>query len=185
MPGRRRVTPCAVPLLSRMNALSRSERQTLDAALGWLGLGLLADAQKELEALPESARAHPAVLDVQYADLGEGNQWDDALAVAELEVPLHPERPGCWIHRAFAARRRPGGTLEEAYRLLHPAFERFPEEVVIPYNLACYRAQQDQLDEAWRWFAIAVALGDLNNLKEMARNDDDLKALWPKIAALK
>ena len=56
---------------------------------------------------------------------------------------------------------------------------------MIPYNLACYRAQQDQLDEAWRWFALAVALGDLRNLKEMARNDEDLKPLWPKIAALK
>lgn len=168
-----------------MQPLSRSERQTLDAALGWLGLGLLADAQKELDALPDSARSHPAVLDVQFAVLGESNQWDDALAIAELEVSLHPDRPGGWIHRAFAARRRPGGTIEEAYQLLLPAFDRFPEEVVIPYNLACYRAQQDHLDEAWRWFAIAVAFGDLKNLKEMARNDEDLKPLWPKIAALK
>lgn len=168
-----------------MRPLSQLDRQSLNSALGWLGLGLLADAQTELDRLPPEVRHHAQVLDVQFAILGESNRWDEALAVAEIEVTLHADRPGGWIHRAFAARRRPQGTIEEAYQLLRPAFELFPDQVVIPYNLACYRAQQDHLPEAWRWFTAALARGELKLLKEMALQDDDLKALWPRIAALK
>ncbi len=168
-----------------MPPLLPADRHTLNSALGWLGLGLLADAQRELDSLPAAVRNHPQVLDVQFAVLGESDRWDEALAVAETEVELHPDRPGGWVHRAFAARRRPNGSIEHAFELLRPAFDRFPDHVVIPYNLACYRAQQDHLAEAWRWFTVALGRGELKLLKEMALQDEDLKALWPRIAALK
>lgn len=168
-----------------MQPLPAPHRHTLNAAIGWLGLGLVADAQKELDELPVEVRTHPAALDVQFAVYGETGAWDSAYAVAETEVRLHPDRPGGWIHRAYAARRRSEGKLDEAFHLLRPAFDHFPNEVVIPYNLACYRAQQQALDEAWHWFSAALARGELNNLKEMALNDEDLKPLWPRIAALK
>ncbi len=168
-----------------MPSLSASHRHTLNAALGWIGLGMIADAQKELNQLPAEVRTHPVALDIQFAIYGETNAWEAAYAVAQTEVTLHPKRSGGWIHRAYAARRRSANSLEEAFELLRPAFERFPNQAVIPYNLACYRAQQELLEEAWHWFEAAVARGELTLLKQMALQDDDLKALWPRIAALK
>jgi hypothetical protein len=165
--------------------LTAPELHALNAALGWLGLGLFVDAQQELNSLSLPAQTHPRVLDVQFAIYGETGAWEAAFAVAETEVKLQPGRSGGWVHRAFAARRRPQGSLEEAFRLLRPAFDQFPNQVVIPYNLACYRAQQAQMEEAWQWFAAALERGQLAPLKEMALQDNDLKALWPRIAALK
>lgn len=169
-----------------MTNIPAPHHHTLNAALGWLGLGLPADAQTELDRLPVELRTHPIALEAQFAVHAEQQAWDMAFVVADTTVRLHPELPGGWIHRAYAARRKPGGSLEEAFAALLPAFDKFPDESVIPYNLACYRAQQGDLEAAWDWFEAAVRAddGDMKQLKARAIADDDLKPLWPKIAAL-
>ena len=166
-----------------MRPLSQPDRQSLNSALGWLGLGLLADAQTELDRLAPEVRNHAQVLDVQFAILGESNRWDEALAIAETEVKLHPDRPGGWIHRAFASRRRPQGTIEEAYQLLRPAFDLFPDQLVIPYNLACYACQLGDLPMARRWLRRVIDLKGIGHLKSTALEDPDLAPLWAEIAS--
>ena len=60
---------------------------------------------------------------------------------------------------------------------------RSPKVAIIPYNLACYAAQLGRLDEAMDWLRRAVtAGGDSKGIKGMAMRDDDLKALWERIA---
>lgn len=167
-----------------MVPLPPPHNHTLNAVSGWLGLGLTAEAQTELNRLPPELRTHRLALDAQFAIHAENSAWEAAHAVAETSVRLHPDEVGGWIQRAFAARRRPGGGLEDAFALLLPAAEKFPQEVTIPYNLACYCAQKDRLAEAWQWFRKARGLGNPKELRQMALADEDLRPLWTQIAQL-
>jgi hypothetical protein len=167
-----------------MAPLPPPHHHTLNAASGWLGLGMTVEAQLELDRLPPELRTHRLALDVQFAIHAENSAWDAAYTVAESSVSLHPEDVGGWIQRAFAARRKTGGGLDDAFALLLPAAEKFPKEVTIPYNLACYCAQKDRLAEAWQWYRQARSLGNPKDLRKMALADEDLKPLWSQIAQL-
>jgi hypothetical protein len=66
-----------------------------------------------------------------------------------------------------------------------PAAERFANEPVVSYNLACYAAQLGRLDDAWEWVQKAIkAAGNTEQIKTMALADSDLKPLWERIQAL-
>jgi Flp pilus assembly protein TadD len=167
-----------------MTSLPPPHHHTLNAAFGWLELGLPAEAQAELSRLPEEMRTLPEALHAQFAIHARNAAWDAAFLVGETHVRLHPADAAAWIHRAYAARRKPGGTLAEAFAALQPALERFPDESIIPYNLACYCAQQGQATEAWTWLERAARVGEPEIIRRMALADDDLRPLWPRIPQL-
>lgn len=168
-----------------MTPLPPPHHHRLTAAEGWLELGLPAEAQSELDALPVAFQSSPAVLHAQYAICAHRLEWDTAFDIAERHVQLHPHEVSGWIHRAYAARRKPGGGLTEAFELLRPAADHFPEEAVVPYNLACYCAQQAELNQAWKWLERATKIGGAELIRGMALADADLCPLWPRIAELK
>ena len=88
-------------------------------------------------------------------------------------------------HRAYAMRRVRHGGLQLAWSLLRPAFDKFPKEDIIPYNLACYAAQQGRLDAAWDWLQRAIeACGDAKVIKQRAMADTDLQPIWEKVRKL-
>ena len=168
-----------------MPDLPSPDSHHLSAAAGWLELNCPADAQEELAKIaPEFQTAAP-VLETRWAVCAGVKNWEAALSVAEVLVEKFPGRPVGWIHRAYALRRATGGGLRAAWDALLPAFEMFPREPVIPYNLACYAAQLDQPAEAMEWWQRALASApDVKQLKEMALADVDLQALWDRIQAL-
>lgn len=168
-----------------MAPLPPPHHHTINAELGWLGLGLAAEAQAELDQLPAEWQTHRLALEAQFAIHDQQAAWEAAYSVADLSVRLHPEAAGGWIQRAFAARRKPGGGLNEAFELLLPAVAKFPKELTVPYNLACYCAQQNQLTEAWRWFRAAQRLGPPAAVRRMALKDEDLRPLWVQIEQLR
>jgi hypothetical protein len=59
--------------------------------------------------------------------------------------------------------------------LLDEAARLFPTEWSIQYNLACYCAQ---LDAAREHLGKSYELGDAQQIKLMALDDEDLKPLW-------
>lgn len=156
----------------------------IHAAEGWLELGLPDEARVELEQIPQALQSEPAVLQARFALCAHRQDWQAAYELADRHVHSHPEDAGAWIHRAYAARRRSGGGLAEAFALLHPAVERFPQESVIPYNLACYCAQQAELKQAWQWLEKAAQVGGFELIRRMALADADLRPLWPRITDL-
>lgn len=157
----------------------------LSAAIGWLELGNPSEAGEELARINAPLLDHPDVLEVRWSVCAAGESWDAALQVADRLIDLAPERSSGWVHRAYALRRSPGGGLQMAWDALRPAFEKFPKELIIPYNLACYAAQFDRLDEAWEWLHKAMEIaGDIKIVKEMALRDADLKELWKRIEPL-
>ena len=62
-----------------------------------------------------------------------------------------------------------------------PAAERFPKEVLVRFNLACYACQMQRLDEARQWLERAFQIGGKADIKVQALLDDDLQPLWEEI----
>ncbi len=168
----------------RVQGLEPSDIHRLNAALGWLGLNSPADARAELDAIAPAQTSHPAVLETRWLLCAHEQNWRDALAVAERELASGPEASSGWLHRAYALRRVVGGGLAPAWAALLPAAEKFPEEPVIAYNLACYACQLNQLGDARTWLQRAVKIGGKEAIQTMALADEDLKPLWPEIEAL-
>ena len=168
-----------------MQPLEPPNTHHLRAAIGWMELGNHVEAGEEIARIGPEFVEHPEVLDVRWAICAAGRSWDAALSVAEILVRVAPERSSGWVHRAYALRRVRHGGLQLAWAALRPAFEKFPKEEVIPYNLACYAAQSGRLDSAWDWLHKAMeAAGDVKVIKERAMQDSDLQPLWDRIRQL-
>ena len=151
----------------------------LNAAEGWLGLGNLIEAQAELGRVAPAFAAHPEVLRVKYHLYERTRNWEAAADVAQTLCRLAPQSPFGWIHLAYALHelRR----TQEAYHVLIPVVERFPEEYVIRYNLACYACRMGNLEEARGWLKKAIGLVGVDTIKAMACSDLDLETLWSEI----
>jgi predicted Zn-dependent protease len=157
----------------------------LSAAVGWLELGNADEAAEEMARIRPELLNHPTVLDVRWSICVAGKSWEGALNIAESEIQTSPDQSTGWVHRAYALRRIRQGGLQRAWDALHPAFEKFPKEPIIPYNLACYAAQLGRLEEAWDWLHRAMeAAGDVKSIKEMALRDRDLEPLWERVKTL-
>jgi len=154
-----------------------------NAASGWLELGNRTECRIELEAISPGNQSHPAVLDLKWALCAAEQKWDEAFELAQQLMQACPKDAAGWLHAAYATRRRSSGGLVAAWELLLPAADLFPEEPVIPFNLACYACQMGQLDDGRRWFKRACAVGDKRKITAMALQDQDLKPLWPELSA--
>jgi predicted Zn-dependent protease len=162
-----------------MKGLQPPDLHHLNAAEGWLGLGNTAEATLELARLSPAVINHPEVLRVRYQLHEKGRQWDRAAEVAQILCQAVPQAPFGWIHLAFALHelRR----TREAYDVLVTVADKFPDEYVIPYNLACYSCQLGELVEARGWLKKAMAMAGNDAIKEMGSDDRDLEALWKEI----
>lgn len=157
----------------------------LSAALGWLELGNHEEAAVEITRLSPHNLDHPNVLEVRWSICAAGKSWETGLELARLLLLKAPERASGWVQRAYCVRRVKGGSLEKAWETLRPAFEKFPKESVIPYNLACYAAQLGRLDESWDWLHKAMeAEGNVARIKARALDDADLQPLHQRIQEL-
>ena len=85
-----------------------------------------------------------------------------------------------WIYQAGVCAARIEGS-QEAWDTLHPVSERFNDNWLIPYNLACYAAQMGREADAVKWYRKALRVGDERELQEMALSDPDLQPIRPKI----
>jgi len=167
-----------------LKPLPHPDNLYMDAASGWLMLGDSVSARQELDRMTPESRLTPSALELAWASYASQADWQGAYQVAEVLIQVAPALPMGWIHRAYAARRMPGGGLARAWELLAPAAERFPKESMIPFNLACYAAQSQQPVEAWNWLLRAAeAEGDRSAIRKRALADPDLQALWPRIKA--
>lgn len=167
-----------------MRKIEPPDAHYLNAAIGWLELGNPAEARAELDRISAANQSHPDVLEVRWMICAEAKDWQAALAAARQIVACAPDRPSGWLHQAYALRRVPGGGVEQAWEALKPAFDRFPNEPIIAFNLSCYACQMQRLPEAREWFRRALAIGDKARLKAMALADPDLQPLWEEIRAL-
>ena len=103
------------------------------------------------------------------------------LETARSLVECAPERVSGWLHQAYALRRVPEGNIQKAWDALLPAFDKFPKEFLIAYNLACYACQMQDLEGARLWLDRARNISGKSKVKKMALADSDLEPLWAEI----
>ncbi len=164
-----------------MQSLEPPDSHHLSAATGWLELGNAVEAGTELEKVAPQFQSHPDVLAVRYDLHAAAGRWEAAAEIAGTLTRLAPDQPGVWISLAYATRRKSGGGITRARAILIQAWQTFPEEKIIAYNLACYDCQSGDLNAARSWLKKACQLGDARQVKNMALQDPDLEALWAEL----
>lgn len=168
--------------MSEPQALEPPDTHFVSAAVGWLELGNLAEAKVELDQVSAANQTHPDVLEVRWQVAAEQKDWPAAFRASTAILETAPDRASAWLHHAYAMRRMPEWGIEKAFDALRPAFGMFPDEAVIPFNLACYTCQMNRLPEAREWLAKAMAIGGHEKITQMALADADLEPLWKEIA---
>jgi len=164
-----------------MEQIGPPETHYLSAAVGWLELGVPAEAETELDKISAGLQSHPDILEVRWLILAQLKRWDQALAVARAVLKKAPNRCSGWLHQAYSLRRASPNGLQQAWESLLPAYDKFPDEPTIAYNLSCYACQMQQLEQARAWMKRALKAGDKQKIKQMALEDHDLEALWDEI----
>ena len=154
----------------------------LNAAQGWLGLGVTDEASRELERIPAALQSHPEVLEVRWQIYAKTGQWEDCVTVANRLIELVPTVPQGWIHRSYALHELK--QTRQALEALLPARIMFPKDWLIQYNLACYCCRLHEFERTLEFLKTAFKLGDENEIKKMALADADLKEVWNHIALM-
>jgi hypothetical protein len=165
-----------------MEELGFPDRHYVQAAEGWLGLGDPAEAERELACLSPAAAGHPSALEALWRLHSARSAWSDALGTAQRHIEAAPHEAAGWIHQSYCLHEL--GRTSEAFQLLHSVILKFPEESVIPYNLACYACRLGELEAARRWFDQASRIGGKAMVRQMAADDPDLAPLREYIERL-
>jgi len=164
-----------------MQPLEPPDSHFVSASLGWLELGNWREAAAELEAVAPALSRHPAVLRLRYEIHAKAGHWDLASEDALTLTRTMPDEPGTWTQLAYATRRKPGGGIPPAKAILAAARQRFPDEALIVYNLACYECQLGNLPQARALLREAFQLDNPALLKQMSLDDPDLEPLRQEI----
>ena len=154
----------------------------LSSAVGWLGLGNASEAKVELDSI---AARHLHRLDVQAVKwdvFARLKRWPECLEIADALVEKWPCEPTGWIDRSFALHEL--DRTRDAYDNLVSVAGRFEKVWTIPYNLACYACQLDNLTEARVWLRKAFAIEDKKRLLKVAMEDPDLESMRNEIASI-
>ncbi len=168
----------------QMNELAPEDTHRLNAAIGWLGLGNVDEAAVELRFMTETGKVHPDALEIRFSVLAQLGEWDEARQVAHELKNRQPDRATGYLNYTYALRRSVDDSLEACWETLQEAAERFPDEPIIPYNLACYACVLNRMDEARQWLGRAIEVGEKKQVVKMALKDEDLEPLWEEIEKL-
>lgn len=149
----------------------------LSHAQGWLALGKLDEAANALEEIPFTYQLTVPVLATRCECSLAAQQWDVAASYAKQLIEAEPNKPGFWIHFAYATRR--AESIAAAEKILLEVKAKFPDCALIHFNLACYAAQQGQFAEVAGYLERASRLDA--DCKEAALKDPDLEPYWKSL----
>ena len=151
----------------------------LQAAQGYLELGLPLEAHEEIEDTEPELRTRTDVLILRLEVFQVLEKWELMRTIAQQLCNRQPDEPDSFLALATATRRAIG--LQEALAVLATVAPRFPTCATILYNLACYAAQLGHLDSARARLAEAIKLEP--RCREMALVDPDLEPLRSELRA--
>lgn len=138
------------------------------------------EAAAELDRIKPALQRRPEVLDARWQIHAKSRNWEQCLVVGNALMAAAPRQVQSWIHRSFALHELK--RTREALEALLPAVQQFPQEWLIPYNLACYSCRLREYDRALRFLEQSCKLGEAEKIKELALQDTDLQELWERVA---
>ena len=166
----------------RIKPLEPPDSLHLSAPEGWLELGNHIEANEELEEITPQLRAHPDVLELRWQIYAKEKKWDACVDIAHAITKLDPSRFFGWIHLSFALHEQK--KTQQAWDNLVEVEQKFPDEYLIRYNLACYAAQLGRLQDARDLLKKAIDVAGKKDIRLMALNDLDLEPLWKDIGKI-
>lgn len=158
------------------------DKRHLDAAEGWLELGNHLEAKEELELLPPQLRTYPEVLVLRHKIYSAEKKWDLAAEAATALCERMPDYAFGFIRLAHSLHELK--RTREAREVLMAVVDRFADEFIIAYNLACYECQLGNLTGARDWLKKAIDMGDREKIMPIALEDADLEPLWREISEM-
>lgn len=158
-----------------MTELPYPDRHHASSAEGWLELGVIGEAVRELEEISKAHQAHPDVLEILWRVLAHQKRWDNAVDIAGELIRIAPDRVNGWVNRSYSLHEL--GRTREALDGLKAIIARFPKDSIIPYNLACYACQLGDEIGAQNWILMAARLRPKEEIRSMGLEDPDLKPL--------
>ena len=160
--------------------LSPEDQIRVNAAEGYLRLGMFHDAETALDRVDPASHHLPEVLVVRLAFFQETKRWSAMQAAAKKLVDLDPTDPQRVMALAYATRR--AESIDLARLILMEALDRHPSEALIHYNLACYDCQLGNIPSAKQFIETALRLNP--KMGRMALGDEDLEPLWASLESL-
>lgn len=157
-----------------MKPLSIDDRRHVEAAKGWCELHSFQDADAELEQVTPENRDHPDVLEARWQVCANLDKWEEALDLANAIARKRPGGPEGYIYTASSLREM--DRFEEAFLVLLQAVERFPDDEMILYDLACICCCLERPEDARNWLSRAVDVGG-DELMKRALTDPDLELI--------
>lgn len=148
---------------------TQEDQHHLEAASGYIELGLHLYANEELEKITPELRVLPQVLAFRLHIYQALEKW-----VAKTLAMTQPSNAQWWISWAYATRR--ADCLAAARLILENALEPHPACAIIHYNLACYECQLGNVDAAKD--RLKKAFETDIGLRAQALEDEDLEQLW-------
>ncbi len=157
-------------------------KRHLQFASGYFALGMIAEATEELALIPREDWANADVLEARIELHMAKREWTMVVGFGEQLARRHPENEHGWIGWAFALREL--NRVEDAKVVLLEAESLHGEMcALVHYNLACYYCLLGEQVEAKKRLRIACKMD--KQWKKAALDDEDLKAMWDDIAAMK
>jgi Flp pilus assembly protein TadD len=128
----------------------------LQAAQGYLGLGMAMDAWDELENIDAKHRANPRVLKVRLEVARALAAWEIVVEVARHLAKLEPDNALHVVNLAEAERHVHGP--EAAFAVLEWAIDTRPDHAPLRFNLAVELARAGRPADARRVLRVAFKL---------------------------
>jgi Flp pilus assembly protein TadD len=147
--------------------------RTLDAAAGWLELGLADEALVELESMAFEEQTGLDALELKLIAQMRCEAWNAAAETAKLLCLKATNEPEFFLKAAFCLHET-GDTLAARNQLLCGPKTLF-EMALFHYNLACYQWTLGDGERAKTHLKQAIALD--GSYREMARDDRDLSGI--------
>lgn len=165
-----------------MAEFTLQDQRHFEAAQGWLGLGSWREANEELENITPQLRAHPEVLGLRFQIYSKAERWKYAAEIARSLTELLPDNPFGPFHLAYSLHELK--RTQEAYDVLIAVVDKFPNEHLMRYNLACYSCRLGNMKEAYQWLEKAIDLAGKEDIRQTALEDHDLEPLWAEIGQI-